>query len=687
MADISCILHCGIYEEFVEHLDYEDVYELALVNSEWGKYLGGSFARYWQKASTETFGLRFDLARILYNGMVGDGGGEAEEGRRGCVDESGRVRSWFAYFEFMKTSELGRFLVSQKKTNKVLQGLLYNLKADLSFANSRFALQNSASLDGEVSFVKSVQEYGKSTASGKEVLEAPDTGGELLQGSRGGAGDGASAGLTSFDRVELDFGGLGRGYLWDMEVVSITSQNVVLRSELQTEDIPHWDAGQSIIEYVAVWGLLNETDHVLLYHHRNPFHRIAGEDGAQPGGDSSRVSVLPGAAKISDLKGIHYFLSSLGSFAGIEVDVNETLSKMTIYVTLQVVVILESLRSCHLLSGSHSRKHWGRRRVESIQDLETGGRLRWRRSKANVDSRSSGPADLECGCGDVSAQESSFSRCSREEEGGVLDGHHPGVDSSFLQCEDRFEECCLFSGSEGEEDEEVEEQKETETETEADPDFGPSTRPAPPRPISSKCSGSYYNIELQLMDTMASIPMYLYGDLEPASGRDLSRDFAELRVCFGRNYPSSSLIKTNRLYQAGISVIDKATGEIVFSLVFPKSKSYYDRRVLSTSRRFLKLCSYSRVYGTQVPVIDPPSKLASAPESVFSKLEILIHPQKSPAVGKVLELSVSLNMHECLALFPARKFRKFLRLQGLQPHFHQHKRRTSSSPIKSIQKH
>lgn len=683
MADIACILHCGIYEVLVEYLDYDDVYELALVNSEWGSYLGGSFARYWQKASTEMFGLRFDLARILYNGMiVGYYGGEPEKEsgeRRGCVDQHGRVKSWFAYFEFLKTSELRRFLVSQRKTNKFLQSLLSNLKADLSFVNSRFALQNSASLDGEVCFVKSVQEYGRSTASSREVSVVSRSGGKY----------GVSAGPTSFDRVELDFGGLGRGYLWDMEVVVVTSQNVVLRSELHVDDIPHWDTGQQIMEYIAVWGLVGETNHVLLYHHRNPFHRAAGGDRAQPGGYGSRVPASPGRVKILDLKGIHYFLSSLASFAGIEMNFNEALSKMTVYVTLQVVVILDNLRSRHLLSGIecpiYSRKKTVSvaqnsevcRPSESLKEdeVETGdGHSYWRGNKMSKDQRSGDLADFEWECGrHVSTQKSLF--FSEGEEGNILESCRSVVTSSSLQHKDQLESC-----SRDEPDGFPEEGL-------SHPGFGRKPGSAPPRLVSSRCVRSHYNIELQLMDTRASIPLYLYGDLEPASGGDSGIDFAKLRVCFGRKYPSSSLIKTNCLYQAGISVIDKSTGEVVFSLIFPKSKSYYDRRMISKSKRLLKLCSYSRVYGTQVPMVDPPSRLASMPESILSKLEILIYPQKSPAVGKVSELSVSLNVQECLALFPARKFTKFLRLQGLHSHDHQHKRRVSSSPIKSIQKH
>ncbi|KAJ1609984.1 hypothetical protein OIY81_2185 [Cryptosporidium canis] len=669
MSAVSGILHSGIYELLVEYLDYEDVYELALVSVEWGKYLGGSFVRYWRRASTSLFGLRFDLARMLCSGVAGSHEELARVGR------SARITSWFAYFEFLSTSELGKFLIRQKRMSEILQGLLYNLKVELNSANSRFVLQNSASLCDDVTFIKSIQEYGKKVASSDiPVLSGIHPKLHACESAReGGAGQEDFSPVKErqqlsdyarFSRIELDLGGLGKEYMWSMEVASITSQHVILKSELMIEDIPRWEAARLIVEYIAVWGLVNERDHILLYHHKNPFHGT--ENAARENGNCQTLS----SSSIADLRGINYFLSSLSSFAGVEMSINEALSKITVYITIQVVVILESLQD-YLASSSDGSLLYDKQ-LKSIQnprvcdgthqDLEeddyifAGEHTRDKNQDHDI-------MNYEHDFDNVSTQESLL---LSEDEMDTLDSlacpSLPHCDRLELRPPKEWYHCLPPSSY---------------------PSFGHKSKSESLAFANNGCSGSYYNIELQLMDTRASIPLYLYGDLEPTS-RVSSRGFADLRVHFGRSYPNSSLIKTNCLYQAGVSVIEKATGETVFSLVFPKSKSYYDKRAFSRSKRLLKLCSYSRVYGTQVPIIDPPSRLTNTPESVFTKLELLIHPHKN-TIGQISELNVSLNLQECLSLFPVKKFKRFLTLQGFHSH-DLHKRRINS-PIKNIQKY
>ncbi|KAH8583066.1 uncharacterized protein ELE39_000009 [Cryptosporidium sp. chipmunk genotype I] len=697
MSGISCVLYSGIYEVLVEYLDYEDVYELALVSVEWGNYLGGSFMRYWQKASTNMFGLRFDLVKLLADEVAMKNKNEEFE----KINHSRNTKSWFGYFELLSTSELGMFLINQKKANKVLQALLYKLKVELNSANSFFSMQNLSNLEGDIAFNKFIQDYSANVSEALtypcKFLKEKKLKDNFISGK-----DLASIGLTSFTRIELDFGGLGKGYLWDMEVTSVTSQNVILRSEFQIKDVPYWDLGKLMMEYIAVWGIVNENEHVLLYHHKNPFHNA--DDGVQPNSNSYQTLILSNGTKISDLNGINYFLSSLSSFAGIEMSIDDQLSMITIYVTLQVVFILENLRK-HLSSSSKSLLY-SNKQTKSIQNLERcniNANYQFKENlvtssntveyieqenmsledshvltgKCNVKGDSGYDfLDIECEYDNVSTQESLF---FSEDESDAPEGNfivlQPSKSSSLslsVYCRDRFEQNPL-----------IKDQKTYQIHSFLS--FKQKLMSSVPyKFINNRYTRSHYNIELQLMDTRASIPLYLYGDLEPSIGGK-SLDFAELRVYFGRNYPNSSFIKTNCLYQAGISVIDKATGEIVFSLVFPKSKSYYDKRTVSSkSRRLLKLCSYSRVYSTQVPVVDPPSQLTNMPESVFSKLEILIHPQKS-TIGKISELSISLNVKECLALFPVKKFKRFLSLQGFQSQ-DQYKRKINS-PIKSIQKY
>lgn len=674
MSGISCILYSGIYEILVEYLDYEDVYELALLSVEWGNYLGGSFIRYWQKASTNKFGFRFDLVRVLADRAVSN-----KDELDDIGTSSRNIKSWFGYFEFLNTSELGMFLINQKRTNKVLQALLYNLKVELNSANSSFSLQNSSSLKGVFAFSKLI-EYNANKSDINFFETLPYTCDFLkekkLKDDLINDKDRAFFGLISFNKIELDFGGLGKGYLWDMEVISITSQNVVLKSELQIEDIPCWDIGKVIMEYIAVWGLVNENEHVLLYHHKNPFHKV--NDGIQLSSNCHTL-ILSNGTKISDLNGINYFLSNLSSFAGIEMSVNEKLSKITIYVTLQVVFILENLRN-HLSSSSKCLLHTNMQ-IRSIQDSETCS-VSMSHFKENIITNCNTFQDMQQDDVFLSANNMLMGKCkvkehsnndlflSEDEDDTLNENHVILTSSSPVSYKDKLESKLLIK-------------EQNNSYKSSFISFRPKSKLIPFKYMNNRYSKSYYNIELQLMDTRASIPLYLYGDLEPTIG-NINKDFAELRVYFGRNYPSSNYIKTNCLYQAGISVIDKATGEIVFSLVFPKSKSYYDKRTVSKSRRLLKLCSYSRVYTTQVPIIDPPSKLTNMPESVFSKLEIVIHPQKS-SLGEVSELSVSLNVQECLALFPVKKFKRFLSLQGFQSQ-DQHKRRINS-PIKNIQKY
>ncbi|OII72915.1 uncharacterized protein cubi_02146 [Cryptosporidium ubiquitum] len=687
MPGISCILYSGIYEVLVEYLDCEDVYELALLSVEWGHYLGGSFIRYWQKASTDKFGFRFDLVKVLVDG-VAKNNDEFED-----FGNSRSIKSWFGYFEFLNTSELGMFLFNQKKINEVLQVLLYKLKFELNSANSCFSIQNSSNLESVFAFNKFIE--NNTSRSNNHVSEASPFTCEFwkehkLKDVFINGKDEIFFGLTSFSNIELDFGGLGKGYIWDMEVNSITSQNIVLKSEFQIEDIPYWDIGKVIMEYIAVWGLFNENEHVLLYHHKNPFHKI--DNGIQLS-NNCHALLLSNGNKISDLNGINYFLSSLSSFAGIEMSINEALSKITIYITLQVVFILENLKN-HFSSNSKNLLN-SNKPIKSIQDSD--------KCNINVDFKENintnnniiegiQQDNMYLGVNnDVLAEKYKTKEYSNydfldfeyeydnlltqksllllEDGDHTLDENHI-IPSSSLTCRDKLDSNLLRN-------------EHSQRHKPSLLSFRPKLKLIPFKLMNNRYTKSYYNIELQLMDTRASIPLYLYGDLEPAGG-STNKNFAELRVYFGRNYPNSSYIKTNCLYQAGISVIDKATGEIVFSLVFPKSKSYYDRRTISKSRRLLKLCSYSRVYSTQVPVIDPPSQLTNMPESVFSKLEILIHPHKS-SLGKVSELSVSLNLQECLALFPVKKFKKFLSLQGFQSH-DQYKRRINS-PIKNIQKY
>ncbi|KAL3127366.1 hypothetical protein CHM_6g160 [Cryptosporidium hominis] len=692
MSGISCILYSGIYEVLVEYLDYEDVYELALLSVEWGNYLGGAFIRYWKRASTHIFGFRFDLIRVFADKMFMDTKDKEFEN----IIHSRNIKSWFEYFEFLTTSELRTLLINQKKMNKVLQDLLVKLKVELNPTNSYFSIQNSSNFEGNIGFNKFIQDYTKNISEALTYPCRPIN--EQNFKDHINSKDTNSTGLTSFNRIELDFGGLGKGYLWDMEITSITSQNIILKSEFQIEDIPYWDIGQLMIEYIAVWGIINEDDHLLLYHHKNPFHKT--DDRIHQNSNNYQTLILANGTKISNLNGINYFLSSLSSFAGIEMSINEQLSRITIYITLQVVFILENLKS-HFSSNTKSFLYSNKQ--TSIQDSKRYNINVNFQFKENVHTCSNtveyieqnymhledyhlstekynskedsdfNLLDTECEYDNVSTQESLF---LSEDEFDPFEGNLTILPSSLSLSVSSYKNHLESNPS-------IEEQTKYRV-----PSFL-SFKPKFMYSIPFKCnenkySRSYYNIELQLMDTRASIPLYLYGDLEPFI-ESKSMDFVELRVYFGRNYPNSSFIKTNCLYQAGISVIDKTNGEIVFSLVFPKSKSYYDRRVVSSkSKRLLKLCSYSRVYSTQVPVVDPPSQLANMPESVFSKLEILIHPQKS-TVGKVSELSISLNVKECLALFPIKKFKRFLRLQGFQSQ-DQYKRKINS-PIKNIHKY
>ncbi|KAK9171843.1 hypothetical protein CmeUKMEL1_17760 [Cryptosporidium meleagridis] len=691
MADILCVLYSGIYEVLVEYLDYKDVYELALLNVEWGNYIGGTFIRYWKRASTHVFGLRFDLIRALADEISMDTNDEEFENNT----HSRKIKSWFEYFEFLSTSELRTLLINQKKINMVLQDLLVKLKVELNSANSYFSIQNSSNFEGNIGFNQFFQNYTKNVSEAlahpyriineqnfKDHINSEDT---------------SSTGLTSFDRIELDFGGLGKGYLWDMEITSITSQNITLKSEFQIEDIPSWDIGQLMIEYIAVWGIINKDDHLLLYHHKNPFHK--SDDRIHQNCNSYQSLILANGTRISNLNGINYFLSSLSSFAGIEMSINEQLSKITTYITLQVVFILENLNNCFSLNSKGFL--YSNKQTKSIQDSERNNindnfqfkenihtfcntldckernymhledyHLLTKKYNSKEDSDFNLP-DIECEYDNVSTQESLF---LSEDEFDPFEGNLTVLSSSLSvsSYKDHLESNLSI-------------EKQAKYHLPSFLSFKSKFMHSIPYTCNeNKCSRSYYNIELQLMDTRASIPLYLYGDLEPFI-ESKSMDFVELRVYFGRNYPNSSFIKTNCLYHAGISVIDKTNGEIVFSLVFPKSKSYYDRRVVSSkSKRLLKLCSYSRVYSTQVPVVDPPSQLTNIPESVFSKLEILIHPLKS-TVGKVSELSISLNVKECLALFPIKKFKRFLRLQGFQSQ-DQYKRKINS-PIKNIHKY
>ncbi|EAK87342.1 hypothetical protein [Cryptosporidium parvum Iowa II] len=690
MSDISCILYSGIYEVLVEYLDYEDVYELALLSVEWGNYLGGTFIRYWKRASTHIFGLRFDLIRVLTDKMFMDTKDKEFEN----IIHSRNIKSWFEYFEFLTTSELRTLLINQKKMNKVLHDLLVKLKVELNPTNSYFSIQNSSNFEGNIGFNKFIQDYTRNISEALTYPFRPIN----KQNSKDhiNSKDTNSTEFTSFNRIELDFGGLGKGYLWDMEITSITSQNIILKSEFQIEDIPYWDIGQLMIEYIAVWGIINEDDHLLLYHHKNPFHKT--DDRIHQNSNNYQTLILEHGTKISNLNGINYFLSSLSSFAGIEMSINEQLSRITIYITLQVVFILENLKN-HFSSNTKSFLY-SNKQTKSIQDSERCNIIDNFQFKENIHTCSNtveyieenymhledyhlstekynskedsdfNLLDIECEYDNISTQESLF---LSEDEFDPFEGNLTLLPSSSVSSyKDHLESNPSI-------------EKQTKYWVPSFLSFKPKFMYSIPFKCNeNKYSRSYYNIELQLMDTRASIPLYLYGDLEPFI-ESKSMDFVELRVYFGRNYPNSSFIKTNCLYQAGISVIDKTNGEIVFSLVFPKSKSFYDRRVVSSkSKRLLKLCSYSRVYSTQVPVVDPPSQLTNMPESVFSKLEILIHPQKS-TVGKVSELSISLNVKECLALFPIKKFKRFLRLQGFQSQ-DQYKRKINS-PIKNIHKY
>ncbi|KAF7458460.1 hypothetical protein HWI79_924 [Cryptosporidium felis] len=616
MVGVLEVLYTGIYEVLIEFLDLEDVHELTSVSLEWRRFLGGSFQRFWRRASVHKFGLRFDLVRILEDCkyILEEG---VEQRPRGLT-----VKNWFSYFDILSSSDLSKFLINQRKINMSLVKLLYTLKIEGNTANTRFALQNSPNIGAVIDSVGSLGGYFEKFLPLSDYSERVTSICEILRENDKTVGDfNSEESVKGFSKIELDLGGLGRGYLWEMNVVSVTSQSILVRSEFHLDDLPYWDTGKILIEYVAVWGLIRGKEHLLLYHHKNPFHNNFQSQSIP----QYSALMLPDNAITSNFDGINYFMSNLGSFAGIEMSFDDKSSKFTIYVTLQVSIIMESLS----------------RYLSNSCDLYRLERSKSNESQENEANFGEDLSYLDFELENTSTQDSfPFS----EDENFPIP---PGGESQDQDPSGAFELTLPF--------------------------------------LAVAAPKSKYNIELQLMDGGANIPMYLYGDLEPIS-RKLNTDFAELRVHFGKSYPNSSLIKTNCLYQAGLSIIDKLTGEIVLSMVFPRSKSYYEKRNTSKSRRLLRFCSYARIYGVHVPIIDPPSFLTTKPESVLSKLEILIRPHRNNSLGKISELSLYLNVQECMALFPVKKLKRFLKTQCYQFQESQNKRKLNS-PIKRIHKH
>ncbi|KAH8740823.1 hypothetical protein FG386_003062 [Cryptosporidium ryanae] len=643
------IVYGGLYYKLVEYLNIDDVYELASLNDVWKFFLGHSFQTYWEKASVSTFGLRYDLLRVVYRYNY----------------------SWFSYYEYLINSDLRVFLANQRNVNKMLLGILNNLKFDNNEVNTLFSLQN-RSINDDISSKQSLVIQGNTKFC--DVI---------TRNCNYHLNKESNITIKNYiEKIQLDLGGLGNGYLLDMKIASITSQNIVLTSECKLEDIPYWNIGKMLIEYIAVWGIVNEDDYILLYHHKNPFHNKKNEfklfengysvqdlsvssSGSTNNSSSSQSLSLSLYDSLSFLRlpylkhkqgnlgGINYFLSNISGFAGLDMKIDDIQNRIKIDITVQTNQVLSNV-----IQNIYSKNNDIKEENDDIKSTQdTANNNEDENEDLNITIYSNNSYNNNINSGDKSNLE--FSLLPRK----ITIPRYSFLENSRL----------LFS--------------------------------SPP----------YLNIELQLKDNISGVPLYIYGEILDSKIYDMNslnnfcinpninlsyntnilnndnvqiekikNEFRKMRFSFTKN--DSSLIKINCLYDIGISIIDKLTGEIVLNICFPKSKSYYERKSNNQKyRKLLKLCSFSRIYGTHVPIVDPPYCLANKPESILSKLEILIDNDKN-AFGRISEASILLNMHECKTLLPSKKFKRIFGYNNHNISSNSDSKKKSTSPIKKIYK-
>ncbi|KAK6589611.1 putative apicomplexan-specific [Cryptosporidium xiaoi] len=662
------IIYGGLYYNLVEYLDIDDVYELALINDVWRFFLGHSFQKYWEKASINIFGLRYDLLKVIYRYNY----------------------SWFSYYEYLINSDLRVFLANQKKVNKMLLGILNNLKFDDNDVNTLFSLQNRPTYD-EIDSNQSLAILGNTKFSNL-----------IVRNNNYYINKENNIIIKNYiEKIELDLGGLGKGYLLEMKITSITSQNIVLTSECKLDDIPYWNIGKMLIEYIAVWGIVGENDYILLYHHKNPFHKKnsikdlfvnnSSQGSSVSSFDNENIPSLSQSlslslynsqtsflslsyykSKQSNLGGINYFLSNISGFAGLDMKIDEIQNKIKIDITVQTNLILSNI-----IQNIYSKTEIDKMDDSNHKDLKEES------YEASINDEIKSTQDTANNSDDED-NDLNIAVCNNHDTN-MNNNVISNLESSFLLKKTVLPHYSSFNNS---------------------------------RLLFS--SPPNLNIELQLKDNISGVPLYIYGEIlntcnkvYDVNGSDnvnintnvylshntntLNSDniyieknndgFRDIRFSFRNN--NSSLIKVNCLYDIGISIIDKLTGEVVLNISFPKSKSYYEKRCNNQKyKKLLKLCSFSRIYGTHVPIIDPPYCLADKPESVLSKLEMLIDDKNT--FGRISEVNISLNMNECKTLLSSKKFKRIFgysnNSSNINSNFGTDNKRKPTSPIKKIYK-
>ncbi|KAL7066428.1 hypothetical protein ACR3K2_31230 [Cryptosporidium serpentis] len=522
MTHFSSILYTGIYNILIDLLGLDDVLELTLISKDWRSLLGDMNQKYWYKVSIQKFGLRIEF--LVFNKQV----------------------NWYSYFRCLNYSYLCKFLQNQNKYN----GILLNSLKDVIVEHSSMC-EPSFSQERDYTFKDILYCKQESNLEEIDTINNRYIDENLI--------------YRKLKRIELDLGGLGNGYIWNMEVLSITSQNIILKAECIQSKIPNWEMGQIIMGYIAVWGVISEDNYILLYHHKNPFHDylINTED-----------------TNSSNLYGMKYFMSPISVFAGLQIILEKSKDKITFLITLHATQMIETI-------------------YEYMSSIQT-------QNNRYCDSS-------------VLLYFSDYSECVKNVNE-IQYNFSKDISNKYIKS---ININCLNI---------------TKNET-----------------LFLQETSSLY-IQLQISDQGYNPPQYIYGILKC---KHTSSNFTHLEAYISLN-KQSNIIDMTQFYDIGVAIIDSSTGETVLGIAFPRMCSYYNKKYRK-SKKVVILYSFSRLYGTHVPIIDPPCFLTCKPNSILTRLEVIILPKKNK-FGRIAKVKISLNIQECKALLSYKRFKRIIGL-------------------------
>ncbi|EEA05795.1 uncharacterized protein CMU_028050 [Cryptosporidium muris RN66] len=522
MVHFSSILYTGIYNILIDHLGLDDVLELTLINKDWKLLLGDMNQKYWYKVAIQKFGLRVEF--LVFNKQI----------------------NWYSYFRCLNYSYLCKFLQNQNKYNEILLNSLKDVIVEHSRMCGFSFVQEQDYTFKDILYCKQESYLEETNTINNRCIDE-----NLL--------------YRKLKRIELDLGGLGNGYIWNMEVLSITSQNITLKAECIQSRIPNWEMGQIIMGYIAVWGVVNEDNYILLYHHKNPFHNYL---------------INTENINSSNLYGMKYFMSPISVFAGLQIILEKSEDKITFLITLHTTQIIETIYDYMTSIQTQNNRYCDSSVLLYFSDYSEYMK-------------------------NINEIQYKFSTDISNKHIKSININHPNI---------------------------------TKNET----------------PLFLQETNSLY-IQLQIMDQRYN-PQYIYGILKC---KHISSNFTHLEAYINLN-KQSNIIDMTQFYDIGVAIIDSSNGETVLGIIFPKMCSYYNKKY-KKSKKVVILYSFSRLYGTHVPIIDPPCFLTCKPNSILTRLEVIILPKKNK-FGRIAKVKISLNIQECKALLSYKRFKRIIGL-------------------------